>query len=55
MDNLGYLFAVFAIVWAVVFAYSFVMINNQKKLHKEILALKELIKEKGLGEKESSK
>ena len=53
MDNLGYLFALFAIVWLVVFAYSFVMINNQKKLQKEILALRELIKEKGLDHKGS--
>lgn len=53
MDNLGYLFALFAIVWFVVFIYSFVMINNQKKLHKEILALKELLKEKGISSKES--
>lgn len=49
-NNLSYLFAVFAIVWLVTFIYSFVMINNQKKLHKEMLSLKELLKEKGIEE-----
>jgi CcmD family protein len=49
MDNLGYLFALYSIVWLVVFIYSFVMINNQKKLHKQIQALKELMKEKESG------
>ncbi len=47
-NNVGYLFAVFAIVWLVIFAYAFVMINNQKKLHKEMQSLKELLKEKGI-------
>ena len=51
MDNLGYLFALFTIVWLVVFIYSFIMISNQKKLHKEIEGLRELLKAKGLDEK----
>ncbi len=49
-NNVGYLFAVFAIVWLVIFIYSFIMINNQKKLHKEMQSLKEMLKEKGIEE-----
>ncbi len=43
MDNLGYLFAVFGIVWLVIFVYLFYLINGQKKLHKEIKSLKEAL------------
>jgi CcmD family protein len=46
MDNFGYLFAVFAIVWAVIFVYVLVLINGQKKLHQEIERLGDIIKEK---------
>jgi CcmD family protein len=46
MDNLGYLFAVFGIVWAVLFIYILVLINGQKKLKKEIQTLNERIKGK---------
>ncbi|MFH0942181.1 MAG: CcmD family protein [Chloroflexota bacterium] len=48
MDNLGYLFAVYTIVWAVIFGYVLVLIRGQKKLRREIEQLKEAIKEKGL-------
>jgi CcmD family protein len=46
MDNFGYLFAVFAIVWAVIFVYVLVLINGQKKLYQEIERLGDIIKEK---------
>jgi CcmD family protein len=46
VDNLGYLFAVFGIVWAVLFIYILVLINGQKKLKKEIQTLNERIKGK---------
>ena len=36
MDNLGYLFAAFAVIWAVVFGYVLVLMNRQKKLKREI-------------------
>jgi len=36
MDNLGYLFAAFAVIWAVVFGYILVLMNRQKKLKREI-------------------
>jgi CcmD family protein len=48
MDNLGYLFAVFGIVWVLLFAYILILINGQKRLQKEIQALKMIIKEKEL-------
>lgn len=48
MDNFGYLFAVFAIVWAVIFIYVLVLINGQKKLRQEIDRLGDIIKEKRL-------
>lgn len=36
MDNLGYLFAAFAVIWIVVFGYILVLMNRQKKLKREI-------------------
>jgi CcmD family protein len=36
MDNLGYLFAAFAVIWAVVFGYILVLMNRQKKLKRDI-------------------
>ena len=47
MDNFGYLFAVFGIVWLVLFIYIWSMINNQKKLQREIDALKARLGAKG--------
>jgi CcmD family protein len=46
MDNLGYLFAVYGIVWLVLFIYIFTLVNNQKKLTREIQNLKEILKQK---------
>jgi CcmD family protein len=48
MDNFGYLFAVYAIVWLVIFIYVLVLINGQKNLRQEIQKLQESLKEKGL-------
>jgi CcmD family protein len=48
MDNFGYLFAVFAIVWAVIFVYVLVLVNGQRKLRQEIDRLGDIIKEKRL-------
>ena len=36
MDNLGYLFAAFAVIWVVVFAYLLILMNRQKKLKREL-------------------
>jgi CcmD family protein len=48
VENLGYLFAVFTIVWAVIFAYVLMAIRGQEKLRREIIQLKETLKEKGI-------
>ena len=55
MENLGYLFAVFSIVWLVIFIYLFSLINGQKRLQKEIKSLKTLIQEKGIEPSETPK
>ncbi len=47
MENGGFLFGAYSIVWAVVFGYVLSLLNRQKKLDKEIDSLKE-----SLGEKE---
>ncbi len=47
MENAGYLFAAFGIVWAVVFGYVLLLFNRQRRLRREIDALKETLKEKG--------
>ena len=41
MENAGYLFAAFAIVWAVTFLYILLLFNRQKSLRREIGSLKE--------------
>ncbi len=46
MENAGYLFTAFAIVWAVVFGYILLLFNRQRKLRREINSLKEAFKEK---------
>jgi CcmD family protein len=46
MENAGYIFAAFAIVWAVVFGYVLILLNRQKGLRREIDALKQASREK---------
>ncbi len=46
MENAGYLFAAYSIVWAVVFGYVLSLFNRQRRLQKEIDSLKEAFKEK---------
>ncbi len=46
MDNFGYLFAVYSIVWLVLFGFVLSLINRQNKLRKEIDSLKATIVEK---------
>ena len=45
MENASYLFAACTVVWAVVFAYVFILFNIQRKLKREIDSLKEAIRE----------
>ncbi len=44
MDNLGYLFAAFAVAWVGVFAYITVLIRQQKRIQRDIDWLKETLK-----------
>ena len=46
MENSGYFFAAFAIVWAVVFAYVFLLASRQRRLKREVESLKEMLGEK---------
>jgi len=46
LDNFGYLFAVYGIVWLVLFVFILSLINRQIKLRKEIDSLKSTISEK---------
>jgi CcmD family protein len=41
MDNAGYVFAAFAVVWAGLFIYIFTLVQREKSLRNEIAALKE--------------
>lgn len=43
---MGYLLAVTAIVWAVVFGYVLFIMGKQRKLQQEIETLKQLVDEK---------
>ena len=46
MENAGYLFAAYTVIWAVVFGYVFYLSNRQRRLRQEIDSLKELLEEK---------
>lgn len=50
MENAGYLFATFTIIWAVVFGYVLLLLNRQRRLRREIDSLKEALKEKEVGQ-----
>ncbi|MFC1903170.1 CcmD family protein [Chloroflexota bacterium] len=48
MENAGYLFVAFTIVWALVFGHVILLLNRQRRLRREIDSLKEAFKEKGV-------
>ncbi|MBI2868463.1 MAG: CcmD family protein [Chloroflexi bacterium] len=41
MQNAGFFFAAFIVIWAIVFGYVFVLIGRQRRLSQELAALKE--------------
>ena len=43
MENLSYLFAAFAVIWAGLFAYVFVLVQRQQRLRRDIDWLKETL------------
>ena len=45
MNNLGYLFAAYTVIFAAIFIYSWLMSSRQKKLDRKIDELKELLKD----------
>ena len=48
MENAGYLFAAFTVIWALVFGYVLFLFIKQKKLRQDLESLKETIKERQL-------
>lgn len=46
MDNAGYFFAAFAVIWAVFFGYLILLFGRQRKLRKEIESIKDGLKER---------
>ncbi|RMD98789.1 MAG: CcmD family protein [Calditrichaeota bacterium] len=45
MENLGYLFAGYVVVWFLLFGYMFSISRRQKNLEKEIQMLKDMKKD----------
>lgn len=43
MENAGYLFAAFTIIWGVLFGYVLVLLQKQRQLRREIDLLKETL------------
>ena len=43
MENIGYLFGVYTVIWVVVFGYVFYLSRRQRKLQRELDLLKESI------------
>jgi CcmD family protein len=46
MENAGYLFTAFSLVWILLFVYVMVLFIRQKKLREEINTLRESLKDK---------
>ncbi len=44
MENAGYLFAAFTVIWGVLFGYVLVLLQKQRQLRREIDLLKETLK-----------
>lgn len=47
MENLGYLFAAYSVVWAALFIYLITIHSAQRNLRRQIDSLRETLKEKG--------
>ncbi len=45
MENAGFFFAAYTIIWALVFGYLLVLYNRQQRIQREIDSLKETLKE----------
>lgn len=43
MDNLGYLFAAYTVIWAVIFGYVFFLYYKQRKLRRQMDLLRDSI------------
>jgi CcmD family protein len=46
MENSGYLFAAYTIIWAVIFGYVFLLYYKQRKLRRQMDLLKDSIGER---------
>jgi CcmD family protein len=46
MENAGYLFAAYTIIWLMLFGYVLVLINRQKRLSREIERLRDAVKDR---------
>jgi CcmD family protein len=46
MENSGYLFAAYAVIWALVFGYVLFMLRKQKRLQRQIDMLRDSSEEK---------
>ena len=44
MENAGFFFAAYTIIWALVFGYLLVLYNRQQRIQREIDSLKETLK-----------
>jgi CcmD family protein len=50
MNNLVYLFAAYALIWALVFLYVYSIANRQRSLEREIAALRDALEDKERGQ-----
>ena len=48
MENAGYMFAAFTIIWALLFGYVLTMRHRQRNLQREISSLKQAFKDRGV-------
>ncbi len=47
MQDAGYIFAAYTIIWIVLLGFVLAMINRQAKVRREIERLREIVKDKG--------
>ena len=48
-DNIGFLFAAFAVCWVAFFVYAFVFVKRQRRIESQMAELRSILEQRGQG------